>query len=464
MIDTIDIMPSTEPSTSSFNDSCSSSSALPIHDFLENYRLDSDFNGSSFNTLKGIVKKQPDAIMRRNKEGDLPIHLACKEWISDPLSYVILYSKKELVAAKDKDGRYPLSLACSSRGNRNMIKAMSLMYPHAASVRDKNGDSPLHLLCKTANEDPPPTDCILALSHASPEMASLPDSNGDYLIMKACDWVISAAENALLENIIFSKWPNDMPELNRSLGNFCCLLTHTHKDLVPKAMTYLMNEIDTIFDNYKIRWLHISTALALQFMLLPQIKCSIKWCAKNRLQLMNDIFLSDNDLPNLSYNAYKLIFGSQWNDVKGISMAKDKHNNYPLHNALRRIRRNKQLDPRIIKHLISLNPEAVSSKDNEGYYPLHLCLKYGASIEVVQAVFQAYPAAIYSLNSDMSNSGFSLEVAGTYDATVDVVFYLMQQDITCIVGNFHAISRRRQLEIDCNHEDLKRKKLKTDNN
>lgn len=101
--------------------------------------------------------------------------------------------------------------------------------------------------------------------------------------------------------------------------------------------------------------------------MLPHKKHSVIFCPKNRLQLINDVFMSDNNLPNLSYKAFKLLFGSQWNDVRKISMVKDKHYINPLHNALRRIRQNNQLDSRIIKHLFFLNPQSASSKNNEGY-------------------------------------------------------------------------------------------------
>ena len=75
-------------------------------------------------------------------------------------------------------------------------------------------------------------------------------------------------------------------------------------------------------------------------------------------------------------------------------------------------------------------------------------MKYAASIEIVQAVFKAYPAAIYSLNNDMNNSGFSIDVVATYDVSLDVIFYIMQQDITYIVGKINEVSRRRQLDND----------------
>jgi hypothetical protein len=101
------------------------------------------------------------------------------------------------VKEKDKDGRYPLSLACEvgSVDKISSIEAMTRIFSDAAYSRDKDGDSPLHLLVD-GDVHSQYSECVKVLVEAAPEMVSIPCSDGIYLVIKACDWMLTDCEIA----------------------------------------------------------------------------------------------------------------------------------------------------------------------------------------------------------------------------------------------------------------------------
>ena len=63
-------------------------------------------------------------------------------------------------------------------------------------------------------------------------------------------------------------------------------------------------------------------------------------------------------------------------------------------------------------------------------------LKHEASMNLIKIALEAYPAVTYMLNDYMKNVGLRVDLVADYDLSVDVIFFLMQWDVTCIVGAF----------------------------
>ena len=66
--------------------------------------------------LKTALQKHLDAVMKRNEEDYLSIHLACKYWFPDEVLKCVIDANVEMAKEKDNEGLYPLQIECCENG------------------------------------------------------------------------------------------------------------------------------------------------------------------------------------------------------------------------------------------------------------------------------------------------------------------------------------------------------------
>lgn len=99
--------------------------------------------------VEKLVRLAPDSIQIRNKDGNLPLHIACKSSRKDlPSDVVRLLLQAYPGGAQVKATHYaqlPLHLACRGSVSHQLVSDLVQIYPRATYVKDKTGSLPLHL-------------------------------------------------------------------------------------------------------------------------------------------------------------------------------------------------------------------------------------------------------------------------------------------------------------------------------
>jgi ankyrin repeat protein len=89
------------------------------------------------------VSKWPTAVNETNKNGDLPLHLAC--WKNAPLDVIkwLVAKWPDAVKEKDNDGDLPLHAACLENVALDMDQWLAKTCPDAVKEKNNNGSTPL---------------------------------------------------------------------------------------------------------------------------------------------------------------------------------------------------------------------------------------------------------------------------------------------------------------------------------
>lgn len=135
------------------------------------------------------------SVRRRNKDGDLPLHVAlCVTDLKDPsigpspaVIRELLQVYPESAAQRNGKGILPLFLACRHpHCHPSAIRALLQSYPAAIQLR-QFGCSPLHML---AHQGSGSAEAVSLLLNANPSLASLPNNFGNlplhYLAAAGC--------------------------------------------------------------------------------------------------------------------------------------------------------------------------------------------------------------------------------------------------------------------------------------
>jgi ankyrin repeat protein len=108
-----------------------------------------------------LIELYPDAFLRANREGRLPLHLLLK---SPSCSILLVQQLLNLLpdAATDKDraDNYPLHVECSQQCRIEVVRQLIELYPDALSIPNLDGYLPFNLLQRNQS-----TTCIKAILH-----------------------------------------------------------------------------------------------------------------------------------------------------------------------------------------------------------------------------------------------------------------------------------------------------------
>jgi hypothetical protein len=99
---------------------------------------------ASYDEVKWILNTNPTCTQIPNKNGSLPLHVACCYRASPNVIRMILESYPKAAQIKNNFGDLPLHLALRSRSSTNVIKLLYEVYPRAVEVQNGEGNLPLH--------------------------------------------------------------------------------------------------------------------------------------------------------------------------------------------------------------------------------------------------------------------------------------------------------------------------------
>eukprot|EP00543_Licmophora_paradoxa_P007018 CAMPEP_0202453620 /NCGR_PEP_ID=MMETSP1360-20130828/11552_1 /ASSEMBLY_ACC=CAM_ASM_000848 /TAXON_ID=515479 /ORGANISM="Licmophora paradoxa, Strain CCMP2313" /LENGTH=478 /DNA_ID=CAMNT_0049072763 /DNA_START=78 /DNA_END=1514 /DNA_ORIENTATION=+ len=119
---------------------------LPLHLALSN-------PNPNRTIITKLVELHPRAAMQANKDGQLPLHIACetdKDWINGGVESVYqAYTQGIRTREANERGWYPLQIAsASSKAPLSLIHQLARHFPEAARQRDNDDRLALHLVCE----------------------------------------------------------------------------------------------------------------------------------------------------------------------------------------------------------------------------------------------------------------------------------------------------------------------------
>ena len=400
---------------------------LPLHHYIGCFVQEGSASAESIVILH---KSNPQAVLARNNEGDIPLHILCKRWHPDNIGDALLRASAETVKIPDIQGRLPLAIACEWRVNYKLIISMCELYPEAASVKDLYGDVPLHILCRTYPEDIPEKGIFVALAKAAPKMIAIPNADGTLPIETACEWVLATSKVVLLpEERNFFHWPHFLSEYMCSLDILVCFLK-ADPEVATAALRFICKELETRTSG---EYSHLVTALALEFLiksLTPLYKAETsyeipryngKFEFSNRRILLHAALKLDTPI---SFKAFEILFGPHWTDMKDLArQSVDQIDNMlPLHEASCA---GERIDARIINYLLKLNPEASKQVDKFNKLPLQYAVENRLHFDGIKALFESNPSPLMETRmKKITELDLSLAAAAN-DSDIDVILFLL---------------------------------------
>jgi ankyrin repeat protein len=128
--------------------------------------------------LKRLLMLKPDAGLVHNLKGDLAIHRIFQNlpktqrvrWRQLETAKILLASDPEVVSVKDREGNLPLHLACYYNSSYEVIELLYNAYPSGALVRDAEGNLPVHYVTITDQEGDRSRDIHKLLLAGSPPL------------------------------------------------------------------------------------------------------------------------------------------------------------------------------------------------------------------------------------------------------------------------------------------------------
>lgn len=119
---------------------------LPIH-----RALISGAGQPSLDLLQLVLEAAPETILETTPTGALPLHLACARFESWPMVQYLVDSFPESIQHPDNHGRFPLHYALdASRPESRVLQLLLEHYPVILSFLDQDGYLPLHRILKKA--------------------------------------------------------------------------------------------------------------------------------------------------------------------------------------------------------------------------------------------------------------------------------------------------------------------------
>jgi len=103
----------------------------------------------SLDSLKILVKGNKEGLEHRNSNGDLPIHLVLTQKMQAHLSLdvlKILLGNGNVAQIKNHEGKLPLHIACAINANFDVLDTLLLQNNFGASTKDLSGKYPIEIL------------------------------------------------------------------------------------------------------------------------------------------------------------------------------------------------------------------------------------------------------------------------------------------------------------------------------
>ena len=88
--------------------------------------LSKDSKEIDWDTIKTIVNNDTSTIEEKNKDGNLPLHLACNNGASTDVIRLLVEAYPNAVKEKNYDGDLPLQIACEKDASITVITLLTL--------------------------------------------------------------------------------------------------------------------------------------------------------------------------------------------------------------------------------------------------------------------------------------------------------------------------------------------------
>jgi len=136
-------------------------------------------------TLKTILNKYPSAASEVGHEGQLPLHLACKESSHLDVVKMLVKAWPEAVLCTDDGGNLPLHCACSNKTSATLaiVQYIYKLFPEAAGRMGMNQEYPVLKACANSGS----SDVVKFITRcSSEEVLTARDADGDSVLHAAC--------------------------------------------------------------------------------------------------------------------------------------------------------------------------------------------------------------------------------------------------------------------------------------
>jgi ankyrin repeat protein len=170
-----------------------------------------------------LMKRCPNDIKTKDKDGNYPLHLACWKIKSEKIILHLLNTFPQACTEKNNDGDYPLQVVLKWRQSTKASGYLSLVgcryglsevaviqilktFPQAATEKAKHGSYPLHMACCCNQAE----KLVLQLFKVFPQATSEKDMNGNYPLQLACEY--NQSEKVVLQ--LLNYFPHAASEKN----------------------------------------------------------------------------------------------------------------------------------------------------------------------------------------------------------------------------------------------------------
>ena len=150
------------------------------------YPLHVACSSSGFRTdmICELVDRYPQAIMRLDKSGRLPIHNLCSRTSSvlDSVKVIEQFFKLEpnCVCSEDAKRQIPLHMACWGSKDRQLVSLLIKLFPQGVKKKDDSGNLPIHLAASSCPK------LVPILLKSFPESIDIPTRERRHALHLAC--------------------------------------------------------------------------------------------------------------------------------------------------------------------------------------------------------------------------------------------------------------------------------------
>jgi ankyrin repeat protein len=335
-----------------------------------------EFYGGSLLTLLVLVEWYPEALLKPDDDGLLPIHTALANEHYPSLDAVRLLVEKcpEALLYEDANGRLPLHFACNSKFSRDqpVIEVLVSAFPDALEHPDNFGKYPLNYALEKDLLERAKPDTIEFLIDRCPSILNqmIPDSRGCLPLHSAA--TSSSASWVRTVQILAEHFP-------------LALYMQTIHGQTPLALACMADEAYTTNEEEEASSLSVIYTLVRQW---PE-----------QVTTQSHLIFRDDDngelLPvALASVSIRLKRVQNWTLMHPelLTIVDMTHGRLPIHYAVV----SKSPDSlEIVQYLLDcLPPEALSRTDCYGRLPLHYACASNSAMPIVELLIDHYPEGL----------------------------------------------------------------------
>lgn len=136
--------------------------SLPLHVVTQrNIKMDAV---TKENVIRCLIHAYPDALLSTGGIGKrTPLHIAFTDYLSFGLINTMVQMGKQATAMSDKNGWLPIHVACSRHCSPEKLLLLLNIYPESFYIKTNDGDTPMSLATSTATSSHPNHKLIKAL-------------------------------------------------------------------------------------------------------------------------------------------------------------------------------------------------------------------------------------------------------------------------------------------------------------